>query len=40
MENGIRPAKALRTAQLTLLENPQYNHPVFWAPFVFMGDTE
>jgi CHAT domain-containing protein len=31
-------AKALRSAALTLLENPQYKHPFYWAGFVVVGD--
>jgi len=31
-------AEALRQAQLSLLNNPEYNHPYFWAPFVLVGN--
>jgi CHAT domain-containing protein len=30
-------ADALRTAQLQLLNNPQYQHPIYWAPYVLLG---
>ncbi|MEZ5196628.1 MAG: CHAT domain-containing protein [Bacteroidales bacterium] len=29
---------ALSKAQLTLMHNPKYNHPFYWAPFQFIGD--
>jgi CHAT domain-containing protein len=37
---NISKAKALRSAQLSLLEQPnsQYNHPYYWAPFVLVGN--
>lgn len=31
-------AEALRRAQLTLLKNPQYQRPLFWAPYVLIGN--
>lgn len=31
-------AEALRQAQLSLLNEPQYEHPFFWAPFVLVGN--
>ena len=34
----ITKAEALRQAQLALLQNPQYDHPYFWAPFVLVGN--
>ena len=34
----ITKAEALRQAQLTLLKDPRYNHPYFWAPFVLVGN--
>ncbi|WP_374939424.1 CHAT domain-containing protein [Tolypothrix sp. FACHB-123] len=30
-------AEALRLAQQTLLKNPNYDHPRFWAPYVLVG---
>ena len=37
-KSGITKAEALRTAQLKLLEQPQYQHPFYWAPFVLVGN--
>jgi len=37
-EPGITKAEALRQAQITLLENRQYQHPFYWAPFVLVGN--
>jgi CHAT domain-containing protein len=31
-------ASALREAQLKLLDDPETAHPLFWAPFVLVGD--
>jgi CHAT domain-containing protein len=31
-------AGALQQAQLTLLDDPKTAHPIFWAPFVLVGD--
>ncbi|MDJ0706580.1 MAG: CHAT domain-containing protein, partial [Leptolyngbyaceae cyanobacterium MO_188.B28] len=31
-------AEALRQAQLSLLNNPQYRHPLYWAPYVLLGN--
>ena len=30
--------EALRQAQLSLIRNPKYSHPYFWAPFILIGD--
>jgi len=37
-QSGITKAEALRTAQLKLLAQPQYQHPFYWAPFVLVGN--
>jgi CHAT domain-containing protein/uncharacterized protein HemY len=34
----VSKAEALRQAQLSLLQNPQYQYPRFWAPFVLVGN--
>ncbi len=34
----ITKAEALRHAQLTLLQNPRYQRPRFWAPYVLVGN--
>lgn len=31
-------AEALRRAQLSLMNDPRYNHPYYWAPTVLIGD--
>lgn len=35
---NISKALALRHAQLALLQNPQYQRPRFWAPYVLVGN--
>jgi CHAT domain-containing protein len=37
-ENQISKAEALRDAQRSLLSNPQYAAPRFWAPYVLLGN--
>ncbi|HIK10213.1 MAG TPA: CHAT domain-containing protein [Oscillatoriaceae cyanobacterium M33_DOE_052] len=37
---GMSKAEALRNAQITLLQNPKYQNPYFWAPFVLLGNWE
>jgi CHAT domain-containing protein len=34
----INKATALRNAQLSLLQSPQYQHPRYWAPYVLVGN--
>ncbi len=31
-------AEALRRAQLTLIQEPSYQHPIYWAPYVLLGN--
>ncbi|MEM8612319.1 MAG: CHAT domain-containing protein, partial [Cyanobacteria bacterium P01_H01_bin.105] len=35
---GMSKAAALRAAQLSLLKQPQYQQPFYWAPFVLVGN--
>lgn len=37
-KTNVTKAEALRRAQLTLLQNPQYQHPRYWAPYVLVGN--
>lgn len=37
-EPSLTKAEALRQAQLSLLRNPLYNHPYYWASFVLIGN--
>ena len=34
----ISKAEALRRAQVELLYNPEFQHPIYWAPFVLVGN--
>jgi CHAT domain-containing protein len=34
----LSKAQALRQAQLTLLANPDYQHPIFWSPFLLLNN--
>ena len=36
--NQLNKAEALRQAQLVLLNNPKYQRPIFWAPYVLVGN--
>ncbi|MFK8186024.1 MAG: CHAT domain-containing protein [Phormidesmis sp.] len=40
VENQKPRAKALRDAQLRLMQNPSYQHPYYWAPFVMIGNWQ
>jgi CHAT domain-containing protein len=35
---GVTKAAALQTAELKLLRNPKFSRPLYWAPFILMGD--
>ena len=37
-DNKVTKAEAVRRAQLSLLQNPDYSHPYFWAPFILVGN--
>ncbi|MGH9836736.1 MAG: CHAT domain-containing protein, partial [Blastocatellia bacterium] len=37
---GLRPAAALRAAQLELSKQPQWRAPYYWASFVLMGESQ
>jgi CHAT domain-containing protein len=34
----VTKAEALRQAQLTLLKDPKYQRPMFWAPYILLGN--
>lgn len=37
-ENPPTKVEALRRAQVALLKNPRYQHPMFWSPYVLIGN--
>jgi CHAT domain-containing protein len=37
-DNRLTKAEALRQAQLSLLNNPKYQRPMFWAAYVLIGN--
>ncbi|HEX5720149.1 MAG TPA: CHAT domain-containing protein, partial [Thermoanaerobaculia bacterium] len=37
-QEGLSPAAALRSAQLSILAEPRRQDPFYWAPFVLQGD--
>lgn len=40
LREGVPAAEALRQAQLSLLENPLYDQPYYWAAFSLSGDPQ
>jgi CHAT domain-containing protein len=38
MNPALNRAQALQAAQMMLLKDPQYDHPVFWAPFLMINN--
>jgi CHAT domain-containing protein/tetratricopeptide (TPR) repeat protein len=37
-QSNVNKAEALRQAQLTLIDSPDFNHPFYWSPFVLVGN--
>jgi CHAT domain-containing protein len=35
---GVSKAAALQTAEIRLLRDPKFSRPLYWAPFILMGD--
>ncbi|MGB6014383.1 MAG: CHAT domain-containing tetratricopeptide repeat protein, partial [Nodosilinea sp.] len=40
LSNGVGRSEALRDVQLEMMQDPTYEHPYFWASFIFSGDWE
>ena len=38
MTTDISKAKALQNAQKKLIHNKKFEHPIFWAPFLLIGN--
>lgn len=38
LKSGMNKSAALRKAQLDLVQNPQFDHPNFWSPFLLIGN--
>jgi CHAT domain-containing protein/Tfp pilus assembly protein PilF len=38
LRDGLRPAAALRAAQIALLQDPAWSAPVYWAGFILQGE--
>ena len=37
--NTLRTSEAMRLSMLKLFKNKKYSHPIFWAPFVLVGQS-
>jgi CHAT domain-containing protein len=40
LRDGLRPADALRRAQLSISAEPLWGHPYYWSAFVLLGDWQ
>ena len=39
-KDGLTKSEALRRAQASLIRSAQYSHPMFWAPYVLIGNWQ
>ncbi len=37
-QTGGSRADALRNAQIALIQNPKYSHPLYWSPYILLGN--
>jgi CHAT domain-containing protein/tetratricopeptide (TPR) repeat protein len=40
LRDGLRPADALRRAQLSIAAEPRWSHPYYWSAFILLGDWQ
>ncbi|MEO0868773.1 MAG: CHAT domain-containing protein [Cyanobacteria bacterium J06642_11] len=40
LKAGMGRSAALRQTQVELMDDPQYSHPYYWAPFIFSGNWQ
>jgi CHAT domain-containing protein len=40
LKEGLRPAEALRRAQLEMLKEGRWSSPYFWAAFTLQGEWQ
>jgi CHAT domain-containing protein/Flp pilus assembly protein TadD len=40
LKNGADKATALQMAQIKIMEETEYTHPYYWAPFILVGDWQ
>ena len=40
LKEGEGKAEALRNAQMTVRQNPKFQHPYYWAGFILFGDWQ
>lgn len=38
LQKGNSKAEALRQAQIELINDRTYRHPLYWAPFILIGN--
>ncbi len=38
IDSDVTRAEALRQAQLKLLQDPLYRHPIYWSPYILLGN--